>query len=370
MAPSAGTQRDRFYRQLCEHAGIALIGTDADYRIQTWNAAAVRMFGASAELMIGMPAVSAVPQDKRAQAQQLIERAARDGETGELEFEYRDAQGGRRELSGTIAPILDDAGTAIGAVVCVRDITKRVRLIEQLHESRKMGALGEMAGAIAHHFNNILGGIITSVDFADASESPLTKSRILGQVSRSLTRATSLVGALLAFAEGDQRGEDLSDFTEIVNGLADQFEPTLRRVGIELVMDLPALAVVAVPRLQVTTILRNIIQNAVDVMPEGGTLTISGTRRDDKIVARICDTGCGLDESSLLRIFEPFWSTKGAVNRGDDTQALGLGLAVAHGLVHMIGGTIEVTSEVNQGSCFEITVPAHASLPSSNPPDA
>ena len=330
------------------------------------------MFGAAAELMIGTPAASVVPQDKRVQAQQLLERAVQQRETGELEFEYRDAQGGRRELSGTTAPILDDEGAAIGAAICVRDVTNRVRLIEQLHESHKMVALGEMAGAIAHHFNNILGGIITSVDFADTSENPLTKSRILGQVSRSLTRATSLVGALLAFAEGDQARRRRISATSPRSSTSwpTRFESALRRAGIELVMDLPALAVVAVPRLQVTTILRNIIQNAVDAMPGGGALTISASRNDAEIVVRICDTGCGLDESELPRIFEPFWSTKEGGGQGDERHALGLGLAVVHGIVHMIGGSIEVTSELNQGTCFAITIPAHSSSTSADTPGA
>ncbi|HNQ21808.1 MAG TPA: ATP-binding protein [Phycisphaerae bacterium] len=351
---------DRFYRLLCEHAGVALIGTNPELRIRIWNVAAARMFGAAAERMLGTAAISVVPQERREQARQLLQRALEAGESGELEFQYRDSQGARRELSGTTTPIVSETGMPIGVAICVRDITNRIRLADQLHESGKMAALGQMAGAFAHHFNNILGGIITSVDFAEASDSPLTKSRILEQVSRSLTRATGLLSSLLAFAEGDQRDEDLSDFTEIINGLADQFDAVARKNGIDLVVDLPRLPVLAVPRIQVMTILRNVVQNAIDAMPDGGTLLIRVVQEAEWIVTRVTDTGCGVAEADLPRIFEPFWSRKTIGPPGSGTPALGLGLAVAHGLLQMIGGTIAATSEVGRGSCFEIRIPADA----------
>ena len=348
---------DVFYRQLCEHAGIALIGTDRALAIQTFNSAAARMFGAVAERLRGQPAWSVVPEDRRAQAERLLRRALDTGESGELEFALPGADGRLRELSGTTTAIRGEAGTIIGVAVCVRDITNRMQLMDELHEHRKMAALGEMAGAIAHHFNNILGGIITSVDFAEASTSPLTKSRILGQVSRLLSRATELVSSLLAFAEGDRREQALADFSQVVRELVDQYEPIAQRQGINLTLELPPLAAVDVPRIQVTTILRNIIQNAVDAMPEGGTLGIAVALAGESLVTRVTDTGHGVEESALQRIFEPFWSTKGGPGRG---EALGLGLAVAHGLIQMIGGSISVSSAVGKGSCFEVILPVDA----------
>ncbi len=91
-------------------------------------------------------------------------------------------------------------------------------------------------------------------------------------------------------------------------------------------------------------------------MPEGGTLRIETSLEGEWIVIRVCDTGCGFDDETLARIFEPFWSTKDLTTTGP-SKATGLGLAVAHGAVHAVGGTIEAESTVNKGTCFTIRIP-------------
>ena len=347
---------DSYYRQLCEHLGVAVIATDLDLNIRTWNAAAGRTFGAAADRMIGTPVSHIIPQDRREMAERALRRALETGETIQFEFQHRDTMGEERELAGTMAPVVSDAGERIGASVCVRDITRRIVLQSELDESRKMVALGEMAGAIAHHFNNTLGGIVTSIDYANASGDSAIRDRILAQTSEALQRAMTLVEGLSAFAEGDRRANDLSDLTEIVNQLADDIEPDLRERGIELTLNLPQLPVIPTARVQVQTVLRNITQNAIEAMPDGGALRIDVSLYGQSVVVLIEDTGCGLDQEVKSRIFEPFWSTKGVLASGSQ-KATGLGLAIAHGLVHVLGGTISVTSQPGKGSCFRVTLP-------------
>jgi len=347
---------DTYFRQLCEHLGVALIATDLDLNICVWNSAAARTFGAAAERMIGTPVTQILPQERREMAERTLRRAIETGETIQFEFQHRDAQGERRELAGTIAPVVSESGVRTGASVCIRDITRRISLQKDLSESRKMVALGEMAGAIAHHFNNILGGMVTSIDYANASDNAAVKGRVLDQVGRALQRATTLVNGLLAFAEGDRRADDLSGLAEIVNKLVDEIEETIEGRNIEFVVNMPELPAVPVAQVQVMTILRNITQNAIEAMPGGGSLWIDISVDSQSVIILIGDTGCGLDETAKSRIFEPFWTTKGplATRVGEST---GLGLAIAHGLVNMIGGTISVTSEVGKGSCFRVTLP-------------
>lgn len=347
---------DTAYRHICEHLGVALIATDRDLNIRTWNAAAARTFGAGAERMIGTPVIQVVPQERRGIAERILHRAVQTGETAHFEFQHRDAQGRRCELIGTVAPIVTDAGARIGASVCVRDITPSIELQAQLHESRKMAALGEMAGAISHHFNNILGGVVTSIDYANASGDPAVQARVLKQVAPALQRATALVNGLLAFAEGDRRADDLSDFTELINELAEETERSLEGRSIEFTLNLPVLPVLPFPRAQMAPVLRNIVQNAMEAMPDGGSLRIDVTLDERSVQVLVSDTGCGLDEEALSRVFEPFWSTKGLLADGVH-GATGLGLAIAHGLVQMSGGSITVTSEPGRGSCFRITLP-------------
>lgn len=346
--------QEEFFRQLCDQVGIALIATDADLHIRIWNGAAARMFGAAADLMLGSSVLSVIPQDRRVPAEHMFGRAVQKGEFGELEFQHRDAAGESRELSGSIAPVVID-GARVGVSVCFRDITKRMRLAADLHESRKMGALGEMAGAIAHHFNNILGGIVTSIDFAQTSNDPTVVQRVLGQANRSLIRASALVNGLLAFAATGAHIDDLSDLTELLNELAGELEPVCRRQAVVFDMDLAALPVVAVPRVQLSTILRNICQNALEAMPDGGTLRIHASIAESSVKVSISDTGRGLDEEARRRMFEPFWTTK-QPGVGTSQVVSGLGLAIAHGLSQTIGASISVESRINQGSTFTVTL--------------
>jgi PAS domain S-box-containing protein len=346
------------YRQLLEHLGVAVIATDLDLNIRTWNAAAARAFGAGAERMIGAPVLSIIPQDRRQAAERMLHRAVETGETIQFEFQHRDAHGARRELAGTIAPVVSDTGERTGASMSFRDITRRIALQGELSESRKMVALGEMAGAIAHHFNNILGGVVTSIDYAQASTNPAVKERVLEQLGSALHRATALVKGLLAFAEGDQASEDLGDLTEIITDEADQIEKRVAGSGVEFTLAMPKLPVIPVARVQVKTILHNIARNAIEAMPDGGSLRMDVSLDHGTVIILIEDTGCGLDEAAKSRIFEPFWTTKGVLSAGTG-EATGLGLAIAHGLVNMIGGTISVTSEVGKGACFRVTLPTN-----------
>ena len=352
---------EAYFRQLCEHAGIALIGTDAELNICAWNTTAARMFGAAADRMIGTPVASVIPQERRRAAELMLQRAIRTRETIQFEFEHRDERGQRRELAGTIAPVLADDGNCLGASVCIRDISRRIALENEVHQSRKMVALGELAGAIAHHFNNILGGVITSVDYALSMDDPQVAGRVLQQISRGLQRATALIQGLQSFAEGDQHSCDQADFHVTLQQVAAELREAVRDRNIAFSLSVPTLPPMRMPHHPVLTILRNIGQNAVEAMPNGGSLHVEVALDRDWVVTRVSDTGCGLDEEAMGRIFEPFWSTKGQLSTQTGT-GVGLGLAIAHGLVQMIGGAISVTSKLGEGSCFKVSLPIPRSV--------
>lgn len=347
---------EAYYRELCDQLGVAVIATDAELNITLWNAAAHRLFGAASEQMLGTALLSVFPLERRAVAERMLKRVLDQGETSEFEFDYRDGAGNRREYAATIAPIHSPAGEKSGVSVCVRDITRRLALQADLDQSRKMASLGEMAGAVAHHFNNVLGGIVTSVDYASESNDPAITRRVFDQVSRALVRTSALVNGLLAFSEGGPHEDHLSDLTELLNGLADETEFMLVNRNIQLVVELGALPVTPVPREQFLIVLRNIIQNAIDAMPEGGALKISGRAEPQSVIVSISDTGKGLDELARARMFEPFWTTKGPLATVHG-RAAGLGLAIAHGIVQRMGGTIRVQSEVGRGTTLEIQIP-------------
>lgn len=358
---STPDHNEAYYRDLCEHLGVALIATDKDLNIHTFNAAAVRMFGASRERMIGAKAITVFPPERRDSAERMMRRAIDTGETGDLEFDHRSVAGLRQELIATVAPVTTETGVCVGASICIRDITRRIALQTQLLESRKMASLGQMAGAIAHHFNNILGGVVTGIDYAAASDyDPALTKRVLDQANRAIMRATAMVNGLLAFAEDGPRPDDLSDLTEVLNELAHETEAMIGTSGIVFEMNVETLPILAVPRVQLSTVLRNIVQNAIEAMPKGGTLTINAVLNDPTIDITIRDTGKGLDEADQARIFEPFWTTKHGLGEG---SVAGLGLAIAHGLVHVLGGSVTVSSAPDRGSTFTVSIPLPKTTP-------
>jgi len=355
MDEAAHVLSSTFHRELCDTLGVALIATDLNLEIVYWNSAARRMFGADASQMLGTPIGSTIPWSHRRDAEEAVRAVLETGEGRQFEWEHRDARGQRRELAVTIAPIVSEAAECHGASLCIRDITNRMVLQQELFESRKMASLGEMAGAVSHHFNNVLGGVVTSIDYANTCHDPSVDRRVLSQIGRGLTRAMGIVKGLLAFSKGDRRAEDWADLTELINVIADETEQLIAGRGIDFTLVMPRLPVWPVARTPLLTILKNIIQNAIDAMPQGGSLRFGVEMENDAAVIRISDTGVGLSDEAQSRMFEPFWTTKGVLGDGAN-QSTGLGLAVAHGLASMIGGDIAVTSAPGKGTCFTITI--------------
>ncbi|MHC4091107.1 MAG: two-component system sensor histidine kinase NtrB [Planctomycetota bacterium] len=350
---------DDHYRLVCEQASVALISTDTDLRIRLWNSAAGQIFGASAAEMVGTSILPLIPAEKREAIERVLQRVIQQREVKRFQFTQRDREGSRRHLAACVTPIVRTDGATQGLTTCITDITSFAELLQEAVQGRKMTALGELAGAVAHHFNNILGGLVTSVDFALAANDPTIEHRVLEQTARSLARASRLMDYLSAFAEGDHRPGDLGDLTEVILQAMDLVEPELAGAKIKLELNEQALPVTAVPRQQLLTVILNLIHNAVDAMPDGGVLRIDIEHVGDCCLLRFTDNGCGMDEERLDRIFEPFYSTK-SVASDSVVQATGFGLAVVHGVLQEIGGKISVASQPGKGTTVEVRVPCGA----------
>lgn len=345
-----------------QSSGAAWIGADAHLRVQAWNNSAARIFGAGAPEMLGTPVLLVFPNAQRPAAEQAFRRALESGALTEFEISDRDRAGAARELAFTISPIVDDRGARRGASVLVRDITQRLRLADEAAWARKMASLGQLAGGLAHRFNNILGGIVTSVDFALSSDEPGKHRRVLEQTAVSLTRATRLMEALLAFAEGDQRPTDLADLTETIIALAERVRPELEAARVRLDVQLEQLPIVPVGRLPLEHVIMILVHNAVEAMPAGGVLTISTRRAADRALVAVSDTGRGIEPADIEHLFEPFFSThSGPADAGaGEATHRGLGLAVVHGVVQFMGGVVHVSSKLGEGTVFVLELPLAA----------
>jgi len=346
---------DELYRLLFEQVGTALVAADMQGVITAWNRAAVRFFGAAASEMLNSDWTHLFPVESRDRVSKTLRRCLDSGSPGEFEFSLRNEHGEPQRLAVIVTPLASHSGQRIGAVMAVRDITNRMVLQDKLSQKRKMAALGELAGAFSHQFNNILGGIVTSVDFALGSHDFATMQRVMHKTQGGLNRASHLVEELLLFAEGSHRDAGLCDLGEVIAHRLDVLERRLRDLPITLDVRMDPIPAVEVPTKQITTVFENLIQNAIDAMPAGGKLSVALHAENDWAIVSIADTGVGLDPKVVPRIFEPFFSTK----RGHETDksSRGLGLAVAHGAIGVLGGHIDVHSILGEGSVFEMRIP-------------
>ncbi len=253
-------------------------------------------------------------------------------------------------------------------VTVVRDITERKRLEEQLHLSRKLEAVGRLAGGVAHDFNNLLTVIIgygQTIHATFGPQDPLREKT--EQILRAAERAAGLTRQLLAFGRKQVIEPQVID----LNALISDTGKMLRRVigeDIDLKTVLqPALGRVKVDQGQIEQVLMNLAVNARDAMPNGGKLTIEtrDVNVDEPGAARlhpsfspgryvllaVSDTGIGMDAETQSHIFEPFFTTK------EKGQGTGLGLATVYGIVKQSGGYIWVNSEPGQGATFKVYLP-------------
>jgi len=264
----------------------------------------------------------------------------------------------------------EEAVTMLGVAT---EITERKQLEEQLLQSQKMEAVGQLAGGVAHDFNNILTAIVGYTDLLAAELGDNARQREdLEEIRKAARRAAALTRQLLSFS----RKQVLEPRIVDVNGVVMNLDKMLRSLisesidlKIQLADDLNA---ARVDPTQLEQVIMNLAINARDAMPDGGTLTIETANATldedyamshvaviagDYVMLAVTDTGCGMTEATKARIFEPFFTTKPA-GRGT-----GLGLSTVYGIVKQSGGNIWVYSEPNKGTTFKIYLPAVDALP-------
>jgi len=345
-----------FCRLLYEHSPVAAIATDRQFRIVTCNAAACRLIGLTADEIIGQPLAEVVPARRRRLLERLLARTAKRGLTSEFEIRLPESGAKARDLMVVLSAIRDPDGASRGVAAWMVDETARKRLSERLVQAEKMASLGTLAGGVAHHFNNILGSVATFVDFALTSGDRQAMRRALQMTAEAAARANRITQSLLTFAERDPRRADLADLTEVVLTFVHLVERPLEERHIRLHLDLHPVPIVAIETNQMHQILGNLLTNAEEAMPDGGTISINLDRTEDRVVLTFGDTGCGIRTEHQPLVFEPFFTTKGLLAGGDQGNP-GLGLSVVHGLVLEMGGAISLRSEPGKGAQFIISFP-------------
>ncbi len=288
------------------------------------------------------------------------------------------ARKGPMTVSMTITPIHTDDGGVDGHVVTARDVTNEEQLEGRLRQREKLSALGTLANGIAHDFNNLLVPILGYTDLIRMQSDSAVRS-YLDSITEASERARDLVQRILIFGRGGQ-GEKVPVDLRFEVEDAINFVRSLLPPNIELQSELQACRTIMAERTQLQQILLNLCTNAGDAMAdEGGLLTIRVGEyelRDGDTAAvadllpgkyallSVSDTGIGMDEKTMARVFDPYYSDK---RRGKGT---GLGLAIVHGIVRGHGGVIHVDSAPGDGTEINIYFPTVEAEPSRDPADS
>lgn len=332
--------------------------------IQSFNKTAERMFGYAAEEVIGENVSMLMEADHGSQHDQYLRRYI---ETGERKIIGIGREVMARRKDGTTFPcdlgvtehFADDRRIFIGVL---RDITQRRMLEAQLRQSQKLEAIGTLAAGVAHDFNNILMGIRGCMKFASSKidgDSPA--QRFLEEAQSATDRGARLTRQLLDFSRRTPTEHRRFGLNSVVDG-ADTLLRQLLSKELQIVrhLDAPRDEVQGDPG-QIEQVVMNLVINARDAIEGLGQISIStsnveraaqpGAPGGVYVRLSVEDDGCGMDEGTISRIFEPFYTTK------PPDKGTGLGLSTVYGIIEEHGGVVSVRSELGAGTIFDVDLP-------------
>ena len=343
----------------------AIYMLDTEGVITNWNAGAERIKGYRAEEIIGQHfSLFYSPKDREdGLPQRALMTAAQDGR---LEADgWRIRKDGTRFWANVVLDAVhDDTGDLIGFAKITREMTERRAIDEQLRQSQKMEAVGQLTNGVAHDFNNLLATIIPNLELAQLNIKDDSVLKYLENAMRAAERAAQLTNQLLAFSRRHEISKEPVDVNTVVSQACEMLPRTLGpTIAIETALDADAWWAMTEPG-QLELAILNLAINARDAMLQGGTLAIStknivrGNGRrfppldpGDYVVISVSDTGTGMSEEVRRRAFEPFFTTK-ELHKGT-----GLGLSMVYGLAQQSGGTVTIDSEIGNGTSIRIYLP-------------
>ncbi|MBW1960526.1 MAG: PAS domain S-box protein [Deltaproteobacteria bacterium] len=355
-------QIEEDYKSLFEHMPTGVFISSKEGKFINANKALLDMLGYDSKeefLKIDITKDLYVRPEDRQKFREMIER---DGRVIEYEVEFKRKDGTPIPILLTAHARYDQQGNIVGYEGLNVDQTQRKQMEkklrqtqEQLLNSEKLAAMGRLTSQIAHELNNPLYGIMNTLELLKTEIPSQNKRRKILEMALSETiRLSDLLKKMLSFSKPDQEEKQVVDINRILDEILLLHEKQFRENDIRIVSSFAEdLGKVHASINQLRQVFLNIVSNAKDAMPSGGTLTVKTSSRNGIIQIDISDTGIGISAENMNRIFDAFFTTKESV------KGVGLGLSVCYQFIKYHGGDISVTSQPNVGTTFTITLPEY-----------
>jgi PAS domain S-box-containing protein len=341
---------------ILESARESIYAVDTEGRFKWVNSSTLIGLGHRREEFIGRPLLEMVYENDRDLVKEKLDAALK-GQAQTYEMRYFSGDGSLRYARVDNSPLVVE-GKTTGVLGIARDITEQKEERERAARADKLRALGQLASGVAHDFNNSLAAILGRAQLLRRQTRDEALVRNLDIIQTAAEDAAATVRRIQTFARKSAAKE--FELVDVRNLLHDAIEITrtrwenearLRGLEYKVTLDADNGLITLGNASELREVFVNLIVNAVDAMPNGGQISVGCVREGDRLRLRFIDNGSGMPEDVRQKIFEPFFSTKGA-------HGTGLGLSVSHSIIERHDGTISVSSEIGQGTIFMIDLPA------------
>ena len=357
-----GSKNRAFLASLADLAPDEIYTVDTERRFTWMNQRAEVDSGLTRSVLLGQDFSMIAAAESKADAVDALDWTLQTGEQRQFELRTICTDGRVRCMDAHTSPLWHD-GTVNGVMVFMSDITEKKLAQARAARSDKLRALGELAAGVAHNLNNsltVIQGRAQLLLMRNSGDDNQKKS--LEVITQAVSDCSQTLRRLLDFSRRNtNRKSEPVDLSELVTSSVEIARPkwqsaSANRTGtIEVSVEAPKPVMALGDSSELREVVLNFIFNAVDAMPQGGTIKI-GTRAEGKTALFwVADSGTGMTPEVVARIFEPFYSTKG-------DQGTGLGLSASHGIIENLGGDINVTSEPGKGTRFDVTLPLHEAV--------
>lgn len=343
------------FRSVVESATDAIVLADRGGNIISWNNAAQRLFGYTADEVAGKPLTILMPACYREAHQRGVERVRSNGHSRvigkTLELHGLKKDGAEFPLELSLGTWKTKEGTFYSGII--RDTTERKQLQDRLIQAEKLAGLGTLVSGMAHEINNPIQGVLGMAELILDEQAPDTIREYAQDIIEYSKHIAAVVRDVSCYARpGSQEDEIDVDLCERLTEVIKMVQRCPHFGTVEVVTQFQPIPRLRARRVEIDQVFVNLLSNAVQAMEGKGRLELATQNGGGRMSVRISDTGCGIPKALRHKIFDPFFTTK------DPGKGTGLGLSIVHQIVSKYGGTIGIESEEGQGSTFTVQFPA------------